>query len=401
MRIAFLSTDFKPNDGGVAELSWRVCEELSGHGCHVTVFTNRHPQEPDQTQLDAVHVQRVFDPPAGGQPLWRRLLARPAWVRRTRAALDAAVRAHQPDAVLAGNYTLLWDQLLTRGHWPFFIYLHGEDVTGATRARNPMRTWEARRVLRAADHSFWNSRWSLSEAERLCGGPLPHASVTNCGFPPERIVKQPDRAGARQRLGWGDEPVLLTVARLIDRKGVDMVLAALPTIRAQFPNCRHAIIGQGPDRPRLEQLVRDRDLIDAVMFLGFVDDQTKWDAYAASDLYVMTPRKGRYGEVEGFGIVYLEANAHGLAVVGGTEGGVSDAVADGETGLLVNPHQPDAIAAAVIELLSDAERRAAMAQRGQARIRERFNWRSITARMLADMRGVVERTGRAATESRV
>jgi len=167
------------------------------------------------------------------------------------------------------------------------------------------------------------------------------------------------------------------VARLVLRKGIDTTLRALPLIRGTYPTARYAIIGEGPAQPELERITDELGLRACVQFMGFVPEAVKRDAYTASSLYVMPSRPGEQGEVEGFGISFLEANALWVAGVGSRAGGIPDAVADGETGVLVAPDDPADLARAVVELLGQPERCRAMARAGQERIRTRFNWRSI------------------------
>jgi phosphatidylinositol alpha-1,6-mannosyltransferase len=161
-------------------------------------------------------------------------------------------------------------------------------------------------------------------------------------------------------------------------KGHDVMIEALPSIRARIPDVQWVVIGDGPLRPSLERLAADRGVADSVRFLGSVDDRAREDWLSRSHAFAMPSRlpPGGVGG-EGFGIVYLEAAAHGLPVVAGAVGGAVDAVADGETGLLVDPRNPSAVAAAIGDLLENPGRAEALGAAGADRAR-RFTWEAHT-----------------------
>jgi len=168
-------------------------------------------------------------------------------------------------------------------------------------------------------------------------------------------------------------PWLLTVARLEWHKGIDTMMKALPAVRATQPSVRYAVAGVGDRLPQLEQLRQQLDLGDAVRFLGAVSDDDLPALYNAADLYVGASRRHDL-LVEGFGISLVEASACGLAVVGGRSGGVPDAVREGETGILVDPDDPAAVAAGVNDLLSHPERRKQLGAAGRQAVEEFYNW---------------------------
>jgi phosphatidylinositol alpha-1,6-mannosyltransferase len=171
---------------------------------------------------------------------------------------------------------------------------------------------------------------------------------------------------------------ILTVGRLIERKGVDLVLKALPQVLAKFPNSNYIVVGDGPYRDELVNLVQDLDLQDHVSFIGNVSDDEKWQYYKSADLFVMPNRELPGEDVEGFGIVFLEANAFGLPVIGGRSGGAVDAVLDGQTGIIIDPLDVDSLASAMIELIGNPDLAKRLGRRGQQRVAGECNWsRSI------------------------
>ena len=166
----------------------------------------------------------------------------------------------------------------------------------------------------------------------------------------------------------------MTVARLQQHKGMDTVIEALPAILEHAPDVRYAVAGTGPDRERLEKRAQQLRLGDRVRFLGGIGDQDLPAFYNLASLYVGASRRAERLGVEGFGISLVVASACGLPVVAGNSGGVPDAVRDGETGILVPPEEPTAIAAAVCRLLADPAAAKRMGQNGRRAVETYFNW---------------------------
>src|SRR5262249_7855809 len=147
-------------------------------------------------------------------------------------------------------------------------------------------------------------------------------------------------------------------------------------LRTARPDISYLIVGEGEERPRLEALVRQHDLGGVVRFLGKTSDEDLPHYYAAADVFVHPNRIDHDGDVEGFGMVFLEAAAAGLPVVGGNSGGVPEAVAQHETGLLVGGHDVDEFVVAVRQLADAPAVRLAMGRAGRERVADRFTWAS-------------------------
>jgi phosphatidylinositol alpha-1,6-mannosyltransferase len=191
----------------------------------------------------------------------------------------------------------------------------------------------------------------------------------------------------RKRYRLDGRQVLLTVGRLVPRKGHDTVLRALPELLRQVPEAHYLVVGEGPERDKLEAYATELGLIDRVTFTGHVRDEALPSYYSAADLFVMVSReRPELGDIEGFGIVYLEASAAGRAVVAGRSGGVPDAVEDGISGILVEPDDPHRLAETLGRLLQDRNLRERLSRGGRKRVLERFNRGccSATFREVAD-----------------
>ena len=170
------------------------------------------------------------------------------------------------------------------------------------------------------------------------------------------------------------------MGRLVHRKGIDTVLRALPTIIQTCPNVAYVIAGTGPDRPRLERLAACLGVRDRLCFVGDIGHNRLPLYYSAADLFVM-PARQNPPDVEGFGLVFLEANACGTPVIGGRTGGIPEAIREGETGLLVPPNAPDALAAAATHVLTNPEVAEGLGQQGRHRVVHEANWDVIADRI--------------------
>lgn len=256
---------------------------------------------------------------------------------------------------------------------PYVVYVYGADLLEFRDrpAWGPL----LRGILERATRVVAISRFT-ADAVAAAGVPPQRVALVPPALDLERFAHPSDRDAERQRRGWQGRLVILSVGRLVERKGQDMVIRALPAVAARFPEVVYAIGGSGPYRAQLQTLALDLGVAERVAFLGFVPEAELPGLYGAADLFAMPSRElPAAGDVEGFGIVFIEANAAGLAVLGGRSGGVVDAVEDEGTGLLVDPGDPAAVAAGLIRLLEGETWRAQLAARGQARARRGFDRR--------------------------
>lgn len=192
----------------------------------------------------------------------------------------------------------------------------------------------------------------------------------------------------RERLGLAERPVVVCVSRLVPRKGQDTLILAMPAILARVPDAVLLIVGGGPYDKELRKLAHETGVADSVRFTGPVPWSELPAHYGAGDVFAMPCRTRRGGlDVEGLGIVYLEASATGLPVVAGDSGGAPDAVLDGETGWVV-PGAPTTLAARessdrIVTLLQDPELRHRMGTRGRQWVEERWRWDLLSERLRA------------------
>ena len=257
---------------------------------------------------------------------------------------------------------------------PYLLYAHGEEIqTGLTSRK---LRWLIPKIYNSASVIIANSRHTQALLQNIGVSPAKihviHPGVNlqlfDTGNRSSRVI--------REKYYLGDAPVLLTVGRLQRRKGHDMVIKALPLIRAQFPQATYLIVGAGEEFAYLQALADEMGVADSVIFTGRVADEALLGYYAACDVFIM-PNREIDGDIEGFGMVYLEASAAGKPVIGGRSGGTEDAILDGITGLRVDGTSVVQIADAVIALLNDPDTSRIMGERGRLRVEREFSWESI------------------------
>lgn len=223
---------------------------------------------------------------------------------------------------------------------------------------------------------------------RIAAALSPDAAARMVQLPPgvDEKVFHPGSGGdeVRARLGLSDRPVVVCVSRLVPRKGQDTLILAMPRILARQPDAVLLIVGGGPYEKDLRRLVRETGVSDSVRFTGSVPWAELPAHYGAGDVFAMPCRTRRGGlDVEGLGIVYLEASATGLPVVAGDSGGAPDAVLDGETGWVVRGGSPEEAADRIVALLDDPELRRNMGERGRRWVEERWRWDLLAERLKA------------------
>lgn len=373
MPTLLLAFNFPPHGGGIARMMGELALRYppgslvvsTGASADAAASDARFPQTIDRVGIRATRLRTI-----NGLALWT---ARAAGLARRHRFGFAWCGELKP-----AGYPAWW--LARRHHVPYGVVVHGTELLllDAKIRRSRFKRRTAAGLVTNASVVVANSTWTgdLARAvyERL-GRPdlAARVRVVPLGTDPAQFRPGIDPAAVRARLGLEGGPWLLTVARLEWHKGIDTVIEALPAVRAAFPTARYAVAGVGPRRPQLEALALARGVGDAVRFLGFVPDTDLPALYNAAHLYVGA---SRYHEllVEGFGISIVEAEASGLAVVGGRSGGVADAVRDGETGILVDPRAPAAVAAGITRLLGDDETRRRMGAAGRRAVERYYNW---------------------------
>jgi phosphatidylinositol alpha-1,6-mannosyltransferase len=260
---------------------------------------------------------------------------------------------------------------------PYLLYAHGEEILSALTSRK--LAWLLPRIYRGAAAIIANSRNTKTLLQDI-GVDASRIHVIHPGVHVQSFCANLEAAlSVRQKHHLGAAPVLLTVGRMQRRKGQDMVIQALPHIRQTMPQVKYVMVGTGEELAALTTLVHELGVQDSVVFAGSVPDQELAAYYAACDVFVM-PNREIDGDIEGFGMVYLEAGAAGKPVIGGKSGGTADAIVDGVTGLRVDGNSRVEITDAIIDLLLAPDRAKTMGLRGRQRVENEFAWDAVVAR---------------------
>jgi phosphatidylinositol alpha-1,6-mannosyltransferase len=278
-----------------------------------------------------------------------------------RPTLRVARECH-PQIIQAGHVYLAPLVRLLAGYLnvPYVVYAYGQEVWRAGR-RMPFPNLDAH--LRGAP---------LRNASRVyVPGTFTAQLLADWSVDSERIVHIPYGAEPRPPVEPPSGSTLLTVARLVPRKGVDTVIRALRHLPDKVD---YRVVGNGPDAPRLRQLAQAEGVAERVHFLGRLDDAALGDEYRRCTAFVLPARRTLDGELEGYGLVYFEAAAWGRPVIAGRSGGEIDAVEDGRTGLLVDGTSVDAVAVAIAGLLHDRDRLRELGAAGRRRVETSHNW---------------------------
>jgi phosphatidyl-myo-inositol dimannoside synthase len=351
--VLVVTPDFPPAFGGIQLLLGRLVRSWTDLRPAVVTF-----DAPGAREFDAsspIPVRRVPAP---------RMLGRRASIGRLNAAaLYEAVR-RRPRVILSGHIVAAAAAAVARKSLgvPYVQYAYGMEIAG--------RPGLARFAFRHSDAVIALSRFT----ERLA---VHHGADSNrIHLIPPGVDPPLDGRGP-----GSDRPTVITVARLGERyKGHDVLIRAMPLVRARVPAVRLLLVGDGPLRSAYERLAEALGISDSVEFRGTVSDGDRDQLLRDAHVFALPSRVSADGSGEGFGIAYLEAARHGLPVVAGNVGGAADAVIHGKTGLLVDPADHVAVAQAITTLLVEPKRNESYGRSALERARS-FAWPEIARRV--------------------
>jgi phosphatidylinositol alpha-1,6-mannosyltransferase len=366
-RTLLVTNDFPPRPGGIQQFVHNLAVRQPAGSIVVYSSTWRGAAEFDAEQPFEVVRENTGI-----------LLPTPAVARR---AAELA-RAHDCDSVLFGAAAplgLLAHGLRRNAGIRRAVGIsHGHEIGWAAL---PGARGLLRRIARGNDVITYLGEYQRTRLDKALHG-LTDLRRLAPGVDVDKFHPGVDGSAVRRRHGLTGRPVVVCVSRLVPRKGQDMLIRALPEIRRRVPGAALLLVSGGPYRKTLERLARENNVESDVVFTGSVPWAELPDHYAAGDVYAMPCRTRNAGlDVEGLGIVYLEASATGLPVIGGDSGGAPDAVRDGETGHVVSGSDVAAIAARTAELLGDPVRAKAMGEAGRAWVEREWRWEAQAARL--------------------
>jgi phosphatidyl-myo-inositol dimannoside synthase len=363
-RTLIVTNDFPPRVGGIQRTLDSLCRELPPDRIAVVAPSCEGSERFDgSVPFEVVRERRRFVWPS------------PGVARR----LDAVVARTGAEVVLFGDAfpLALMGSRLAEGGTPSVVLAHGFDYWLSTMpvAHSVMKRM-TRPALRVAGCSEFISRRVRTAVPR----DVP-VSVLHPGADVERFRPDLPTADIRERHGLGDRPLIVCVSRLVPRKGQDVLIESMRSIQRRVPEASLLIVGSGPYESKLRALAEHAPT-RSVTFAGEVPEDDLPRYYAAGDVFAMPCRTRRAGmDVEGLGIVYLEAAATGLPVVAGDSGGAPEAVVEGETGWVVPGRSVTAVAARASMLLADPAAVRAAGEKGRAWVEREWRWDGLAARL--------------------
>ena len=364
-KIICITNDFGPRAGGIETFVMGLIERLPKGA--ITVYTSKQDQASkyDEKWLREFGVKVIRDRS-------KILLPTPRIVR----AVKKVIKEEKIETALFGAATPL--AVMSRGIRKAGIsrivaLTHGHEVWWS-------KVWPFKLAIRFignnVDHLTYLGDFTRSEISRSLSNGASQAMVKIApGIDTDHFAPHPGASELRNSLGLSEKKVIVSVGRLVHRKGQDTLIAALPKILQHHPTAHILMVGEGPYREHLEKLVAKLKVSSAITFIGRIQHADLPRYISAGDIFAMPSRSRLAGlEVEGLGIVYLEASACGLPVIAGSSGGAPDAVEDGKTGQVVDGRDTTAIAQSVIKFLKDPEGSKRMGEYGRTWVVEKWRW---------------------------
>lgn len=361
MKVLLVTNDFPPRVGGIQSYLWNIYSRLAAGGIEVRVLA---PTFEGAATFDAASGMEVVR--------WQGTMMWPS------PSLERRIRDLARDAnVVAFGAVVPMNLIAPRIDRPLVVHTHGFEVAWA---RLPLLRHGLRRIGRSAAVVTVVSDFTRRFIEDALGTDQ-RIHMLRTGVDLERFTPAADGADIRKQNGLDGRPVVACISRLVPRKGQDQIIRALPLVRREVPDAAALIVGRGPIRKRLERLARARGVADAVVFAGEVPEEQLAAYYAAGDVFTM-PCRNRFAglEVEGLGLVYLEAQACARPAITGDSGGAPEAVRLGETGFVVGGRDTHALAASIVRLLGDPAAARAMGEAGRRFVEREHRWDDVVAR---------------------
>jgi phosphatidylinositol alpha-1,6-mannosyltransferase len=370
MHVLIYTLEFPPYHGGAGTYCHELARGLQRMGVQVSVLTRRYGE--DDKLVDRILPFDVIRETVVWHP------------ERDARTLAHAAKKLRPDVMLVGDYGAQLAVAHSRRamRLAYAVTLHRAEIPRQLGAapcwRDYIRGRRAKGLYRRAQRIIAVSEDTRRLLLRCLPGVQDKVDVITHGVDVDRFSPLPAEGASRLRseLGLDDRKIILTLSRLVPHKHQDVLIRALPRIRSEVPDVFVLIAGDGPEREHLMNLAREYDLAEHVGFVGSVSESQKPDYYRLCDLFVLV------SQGEGFGLVYLEANACGKPALGANSGGTPDAISAGFSGELARPGDVGDAAERIIRLLKDDGYRQVLGEQGRQRVLEGFTLRHMAERTL-------------------
>lgn len=371
-RILLLSEIFPPQHGGSGRWFWEIYTRLSEQKVFFVVGDFPGAVNFDRSHNFDVKRMNLSSQAWGLRSIVAIRFYLSCWWRLSRLVRKNRIQEiHCARSLPEGVIALL---IKVSQGVQYRCYVHGEDVETASTSKE--LSFLTKLVMYKAKQIICNSQNSAEIVLKNWKIPTNRISVMHPGVD---VAKFQNDLKFERPPNWNERTVLLTVGRLQKRKGHDMAIRALPTIRKSIPNIHYCIVGDGAEYECLKRLSLDLDVADNVEFLTDIDDGEMVARYQNCDLFIL-PNRTVDHDIEGFGIVLLEAQACGAPVLAGNSGGTKETMEVGKTGVIVDCTDPKALAQTLIKLLEDMDELKSMGQKGRDHVKHNFDWTILAKR---------------------
>ncbi|MCC6930854.1 MAG: glycosyltransferase family 4 protein [Gemmatimonadaceae bacterium] len=387
MRHLFVTQDFAPDLGGMARRHVELCRRFAPDSLVVSTVAAPHAAAFDRGE--PYRIAREPFPFAAA----KRFSSQLTWSSHlTRLIGDGVDVVHLGNIRPCGYAIAIATR---RAPTPYLVYVYGGDLLRERQktARSLVKRWSARDILGRAAGVVAISQWSAALAREVMadvgiGDPPPVAAI-DLGTDPVQFHPARDTRALRTKLGIGNAPLILTVARLVPHKGQDTAIRAIGALGPSYGDTHYVVVGDGEDGARLRALADALGIGARVHLTGALPDEAIAEAYATADVYVGLSRVDSAINAEGFGLAFVEASASATPCIAGDSGGVRSAVRDGESGFVVAPNDVAAVSSALRRLLGDSELRTSMGNAGRRAVESHYNWDRVARETLDFTRTVV------------
>ncbi len=364
MKLLIVTLEYPPAVGGIATYTLNVASQFKSD--EVVMYAPRGAGDVD---FDKQHPWKTYR----FKPYW---ILWPRWIRlylqlRSIVKQEHITELHIHHALPGGYAARLIKKFFKI---PYTIFLHGSDWQLS--AQHPIKLKNLGWVCRGAKRVVVNSEFAKRSLATLISYlpevrivyPCPHDSFYNPNYTHEEVE------ALRRQLALGGKKVLLTVSRMVDRKGHARMAAFLPALVRQVPNAVWLVVGDGSEMEEVMSIIQKNNLQGMVRFVASLPPEKVAIYYGLADIFVLLTHKDRMGVEEAWGTIFIEASAAGLPVVAGKSGGAEEAVLNLETGLVVDATSEQAVVSSIVSLLENPEYARKIGEKGKARAVQQFQW---------------------------